>query len=77
MADSKPSILTAEKILSQIRSGNARWLAFVFALLINDGHKLRAQFAFCPSSSPDKVEAAYKKMNERGEKNDQTIKDTS
>jgi hypothetical protein len=37
-----------ENILSKLRARQKNWLAFVFRLLINSGHRLRTRFAFCP-----------------------------
>ena len=36
------------------------WLSFVMALLINCGHKLCTQFAFCPPPLVDKIGLKYK-----------------
>ena len=71
-------IETTYKILDTIKTNCERWLAFVMVLLINSGHKICTQFAFCPPESPDTVGSRSKNdTKERGKKDDATIEDSS
>jgi len=66
-------VLSSITLLAYIRAMQERWLAFVMALLINGGHKLCTQFAFCPSSIDGIVSSTIKKG---GEPDGKTIEDT-
>ena len=66
-------VLSSITILAYIRAMQKRWLAFVMALLINGGHKLRTRFAFCPSSIDGIVSSTIKKG---GGLDGKTIEDT-
>ena len=77
MADEKVPITDTVNILDKIKIKIIRWLAFVMELLINGGHKIRTQFAFCLSPPPDTVNAMSKKEAEGGKKDDQTTTNTS
>ena len=71
-------IETTCKTLDTIKAKRERWLAFVMALLVNSGHKIRTQFAFCPPESPDTVRPGSKNdAKERGKRDDATIDDSS
>jgi hypothetical protein len=48
-------VAAAEHIIGNIKKKHSRWLAYVMKLLINWGHKLCTQFAFCPSPASAKV----------------------
>ena len=60
-----------------IRGAVAGWLAFVMTLLINSGHKLCTQFAFCPPASSVRVNTIRVAEGTGGRKNDKTVDDTS
>jgi len=71
-------IETTCKILDTIKANCKRWLAFVMVLLINSGHKICTQFAFCLPESPDTVRSrSINDTKERGKKDDATIDDSS
>jgi len=70
-------IKASSELLDKIRGGREHWLPFVMGLLINNGHKICTQFAFCPSVNYAKVNSAVKNNAERGRINVKTIKDTS
>jgi len=63
--------------LSAIKAMCEHWLAFVMGLLINNGHKICTQFAFCPLHNSDIIQNVRKNCNERGRKSDKAITDTS
>jgi hypothetical protein len=70
-------IKKAEDILSEIKRTVMRWLPFVMMLLINAGHKICTQFAFCPKASPDRV-GVETKTNAKGDrKNVKAIENSS
>ena len=76
-ADSKAPIIAPGRILETIKSEQPRWLSFVMRLLINNGHKICTQFAFCLFSSTSKMVLEPKNKATGGEKSVKTIKDTS
>jgi hypothetical protein len=57
-SDDKMPLLSPGLVLAYIRATVDRWLAFVMCLLINGGHKLCTQFAFCPSRPSVKIHLA-------------------
>jgi hypothetical protein len=63
--------------LDGIKSKHSRWLPFVMGLLINNGHKICTEFAFCPASSSSKMALDSKNKSLGGENDVKTIKDTS
>jgi len=67
----------ATAILNGLKNTHLRWLPFVIGLLVNNGHKICTEFAFCPLIKSGKVGSATKLVAERGQKNVKTIKDTS
>jgi hypothetical protein len=69
-------ILSPGMPLVDVRANIERWLAFVMALLINSGHKIRARFAFCPSQFLVKVGTTDKTIGIGGKRNDKTIEDS-
>ena len=77
MTDEITPIGATCQILEVIKIKCERWLAFVMVLLINSGHRLRTQFAFCHSQTPDTVKPRNKHETERGKKDDATIKNSS
>jgi hypothetical protein len=77
MSEEKIPALEPEEILNQIRGREKHWLAFVMALLINNGHKLCTRFAFCPNQFKDIVSIKHKSEAEGGQKNDETFNDSS
>ena len=77
MTDEIAPIGATRQILEVIKGKCERWLAFVMALLINSGHKICTQFAFCPFEAPDTVMPRNKKDTERGKRDDATIKNSS
>jgi hypothetical protein len=77
IGDEKVAIKSTVHILDKIKTKIKRWLAFVMELLINSGHKICTQFAFCPPSVPVNVNFAGKKAIEGGKKDDKTTKNTS
>jgi len=74
--DEKAPLVFLGMILSAIRATVERWLAFVMKLLINNGHKLCTQFAFCPSLVGSTVKTTSPKERTGGKKNDKTTTDT-
>jgi hypothetical protein len=46
-------------------------------LLINSGHKICTQFAFCPFPSTDTVRSIRNKENEGSKEDDKIIEDSS
>ena len=74
--DSQTPITTPARIINGIKSKNDRWLAFVIALLINNGHIIRTQFAFCPTSLYCKIAPEAQRKAEGGKEVDKTIADT-
>ena len=77
IADEKVPITDTVDILDKIKIRIMRWLAFVMELLINNGHKICTQFAFCPSTAPGTVSTMSKKEAEGGKKDDQTTTNSS
>ena len=80
MSDATPPIGPTAPTLSTIQTMVEQWLAFVMALLINNGHKICTQFAFCPPSLVDIVNIIIPKNKTitKGEgKNDKSIEDTN
>ena len=77
LVDGKVPIPASNRILDDIRAGHARWLPFVMALLVNSGHKLFTQFAFCPPGFDGKVDIVRKLKGKGGGKFDKTIEDSS
>ena len=67
----------AGAILSGLKTTHPRWLPFVVGLLINNGHKICTEFAFCPPLKSDKVGSATIFYAERGQNYVETVKDTS
>ena len=51
-------LLTPGLAITAVRATIERWLAFVMHLLINAGHKLCTQFAFCPPYPCDRLHNA-------------------
>ena len=76
LSNGEVPIAATVHILDRIKAKAKRWLAFVMKLLINSGHKICTQFAFCPSSVPDRVSPVSKNATEGSRKNDKTIEDT-
>jgi hypothetical protein len=72
--DEASPISTGTQLLAWIRSFYRQWLAFVMAQLINKGHILRTQFAFCPPSYIDKITSKASEMEKGGRLNDKTTK---
>jgi len=77
MTDERIPIAVTVNILDRIKIETKHWLSFVTELLINSGHKICTQFAFCPSSTHANVNSVSKNVSEGGRKDDKTIKDTS
>jgi len=77
MSDGKVLISATVNILDKIKAETKRWFSFVMTLLINNGHKICTQFAFCPSSVTATVISVSKNSTKRGRIDDKTIKDTS
>jgi len=77
MVDKAVPIAESEDILGKIRYSEKHWLPFVIGLLINSGHKICTEFAFCPPLKSAKVDSATKFIAGRGQENVKTIKDTS
>ena len=77
MSDGGVPITATFNVLGRVKIEIKRWLSFVMELLINNGHKICTQFAFCPSSIPDTVSPASKNATEGSRIDDKTIKDTS
>jgi len=74
--DETAPLLSFALTFAAIRATIERWLAFVMRLLINTGHKLCTQFAFCPPHPCVKVQnAGIKSKGGHGE-SDKTITDT-
>jgi len=77
MADESVPIESASEIVDVVRTKYINWLAFVMALLINSGHKICTQFAFCLSSVPDILGSAGKNVTEGSKKDDKAIENSS
>ena len=77
MTDEKVPIAVTVNTLDKIKIKIKRWLAFVMNLLINSGHKICTQFAFCQRPALVKVCGINKNATEGGKKDDKTIKNTS
>ena len=77
MDDEKAPIASTVHILDDIKVKIRNWLAFVMELLINGGHIICTQFAFCPRPALVKVRGINKKATEGGKEDDKTIKNTS
>jgi len=77
MTEEVASIASTVYILDKIKIKIKRWLAFVMELLINSGHKIRTQFAFCQSTAAIIIGPVGKKTAERGQRNDKATKNTS
>jgi hypothetical protein len=75
--DEKPPIRDTIYILDLIKAQIKIWLAIVMKLLINDGHKLCTQFAFCPLATSAKVHGRNMNVAEGSKVHDKTFKDTS
>jgi uncharacterized protein YbaR (Trm112 family) len=75
--DEKVSVSGTVHNLDKIKSKIKLWLAFVMKLLINGGHKICTQFAFCPPSVPISIGSVVKNTTEGGKKDDKTTKNTS
>ena len=70
-------LVKAETILNEIKRKEDSWLPFVMKLLINGGHKICTQFAFCLPERSDKLNSAIKINAEGDSKIDKTNTDTS
>jgi len=78
MTDEKVPIADTVNILDKIKTKTKCWLALVMALLINSGHKICTQFAFCQRPALVKVCGINNITSaEGGKKDDQTTKNTS
>ena len=77
MVEETVPISRSETVLDRIRQHVKHWLPFVMRLLINSGHKICTQFAFCPPAIIDKLSSTIKIIAERGRINDKTTEDTS
>ena len=75
--DEKVPISSTVQVLGKIKVKIKRWLAFVMELLINNGHKICTQFAFCPRPAIVKVSGVNKNATEGDKKDDKTIKNSS
>jgi uncharacterized protein YbaR (Trm112 family) len=73
----KTPIASTVHILGNIKIKIERWLAFVMELLINSGHIICTQFAFCPRAALDTVCGININAIEGGKKDDKTTEDTS
>lgn len=76
-ADAAAPLAASARPIARIKAAHRRWLAFVMALLINAGHKLRTRFAFCPPPVCGTVGTATENDTERRKGNEQTITDSS
>lgn len=74
--DEHAPLVPIGRTLTSIRAAEPYWLAFVMALLINNGYKLCTQFAFCPSQCCANIQYAGKKSDGGFNKNDKTNSDT-
>jgi len=74
--DEVAPLLSPGLTFAAIRATIERWLAFVMLLLINAGHKLCTQFAFCPPYPCAKLQSAGTKCKGGCDKIDKTTKDT-
>ena len=77
MSDETAPIGSNVPTLSTIQTMVKQWLAFVMTLLINNGHKICTQFAFCPHPLVDRIEPNYKATMKGEGKSDKSIEDTS
>ena len=77
MSNGKAPLLSATQIYANIRARQEQWLSFVMGLLINSGHKLCTQFAFCPNANPGIIPSTGPKGQNGGRRNDQTIENSS
>jgi transposase len=73
----KAPIGPAALILAEIRAKKEQWLSFVMSLLINSGHKLCTQFAFCQHFPTGTMNKTGQKTTIGGNRNDKTIYDSS
>ena len=67
----------ADAIMNGLKRTHPRWLPFVIGLLINNGHKICTEFAFCPLPKSGRVSSTIKIIAERGKNNVKTNEDTS
>ena len=77
VTDETVAIENTSKVLDVIKTKCEHWLAFVMALLINSGHKICTQFAFCPPSVPDIFSSAGKNTVGGSKKDDKAIENSS
>jgi hypothetical protein len=78
MNDETVPVANSVHTLDKIRTEIKHWLAFVMELLINSGHELCTQFAFCPSQPSGTVSSRNKNDAEGGKKkDDQAIENSS
>ena len=77
MTDETVSIESPSKILDIIKTDCKHWLAFVMALLINSGHKICTQFAFCHFLSTGTVKPTRNMENEGSKEDDKAIENSS
>ena len=77
MTENTVPISETENILNRVQKNEERWLPFVMKLLINGGHKICTQFAFCLPERSDKLNSAIKINAEGDSKIDKTNTDTS
>jgi len=77
MTDETVSTVHTSAILDVIKTKCKNWLAFVMALLINNGHKICTRFAFCPFPSPDTVNSTRNKETEGSKEDDKAIENSS
>ena len=74
--DEKVPVLSSTTILAYIQAAVERWLAFVMVLLINSGHKLCTQFAFCPPHPCAKLQNAGNNLDGGCKSDGKTYEDT-
>jgi hypothetical protein len=75
--DEKVPISGTVQILEKTKLKVKRWLAYVMKLLINNGHKICTQFAFCPQPGLVRVSGVNKNTTERDKKDDTTTENSS
>ena len=75
--DEKVPAEKSAEMLSLIKGREKHWLAFVMALLINNGHKLCTRFAFCPAGFCSILKEKSKINAKGGELIDKTFNDSS
>jgi hypothetical protein len=77
ISDETIPVENSKLILNLIRGSEKRWFSFVMALLINGGHVLRTQFAFCHFEICVMINPKIKKEAKEAGKNDKTFNDSS